>query len=262
VRLELTIPDLQSGALAAWRRARSWSGRRDSNSRSEFGRLACCRLHHFREDSGTPGRTRTRNLDVRSVALFQLSYRSGKGWSIVPDSNRCLSVGNAVSWTNWTNDAKERTLNLCFVLGLLCFDKSSHQRTQSSKNIAQSGFWSGWTESNCRHEFPGLECLLYTTPRFDLVRQVRLELTIPCLRGRCLDPVWLLTRAICDFQLLISDWFVLLAGLTRFELAISASTVQRFDPTKLQPRNLRLLRLSIGNRQSKIKNDFGWVEGS
>src|SRR5690242_5097108 len=28
----------------------------------------------------------------------------------------------------------------------------------------------------------------------ELVRQVRLELTVPCLRGRCLDPVWLLTR--------------------------------------------------------------------
>jgi hypothetical protein len=28
----------------------------------------------------------------------------------------------------------------------------------------------------------------------DLVRQVRFELTIPCLRGRCLDPLWLLTR--------------------------------------------------------------------
>lgn len=27
-----------------------------------------------------------------------------------------------------------------------------------------------------------------------LVRQVRLELTIPCLRGRCLDPIWLLTH--------------------------------------------------------------------
>jgi hypothetical protein len=47
---------------------------------------------------------------------------------------------------------------------------------------------------NCRHEFPGLGCLRYTTPRNDLVRQVRLELTIPCLRGRCLDPIWLLTH--------------------------------------------------------------------
>jgi hypothetical protein len=42
--------------------------------------------------------------------------------------------------------------------------------------------------------------------------------------------MWLLTQLICDFQMLR-----LLAGLTRLELAISASTVQRFDPTKLQP---------------------------
>jgi hypothetical protein len=35
-----------------------------------------------------------------------------------------------------------------------------------------------------------------------------------------------------DFQLV-----PVLAGLTRLELAISASTVQRFDPTKLQPRH-------------------------
>ena len=95
-----------------------WGGRRDSNSRDEFGRLACFQLHHFRirifdlrflifdcpvkfvgkgdrtnttyrtdtanqkskianqKCFGAPGRIRTRNLDVRSVALFQLSYRS------------------------------------------------------------------------------------------------------------------------------------------------------------------------------------------
>ena len=29
--------------------ANTWSGRRDSNSRDEFGRLACFQLHHFRE---------------------------------------------------------------------------------------------------------------------------------------------------------------------------------------------------------------------
>ena len=34
---------------------------------------------------------------------------------------------------------------------------------------------------------------LHHTPIY-LVRQVRLELTIPCLRGRCLDPIWLLTH--------------------------------------------------------------------
>jgi hypothetical protein len=31
-----------------------WSGRRDSNSRSEFGRLACFQLHHSRRDCRLP----------------------------------------------------------------------------------------------------------------------------------------------------------------------------------------------------------------
>lgn len=35
---------------------------------------------------------------------------------------------------------------------------------------------------------------LHHTPKLKLVRQVRLELTLPCLRGRCLDPIWLLTH--------------------------------------------------------------------
>ena len=35
---------------------------------------------------------------------------------------------------------------------------------------------------------------LHHTPNLKLVRQVRLELTLPCLRGRCLDPIWLLTH--------------------------------------------------------------------
>ena len=47
---------------------------------------------------------------------------------------------------------------------------------------------------NCHHEFPGLGCCVTPHPEMKLVRQVRLELTIPCLRGRCLDPIWLLTH--------------------------------------------------------------------
>jgi hypothetical protein len=102
-----------------------------------------------------------------------------------------------------------------------------------------------------------------------MVRQVRLELTIPCLRGRCLNPIWLLTRVIADFQLPIgtapmSKHFkrktfypkrqstianrqlaMSLAGLTRLELAISASTVQRFNPTKLQPRDIADCQMPI-----------------
>ena len=35
---------------------------------------------------------------------------------------------------------------------------------------------------------------LHHTPNLNLGRQVRLELTIPCLRGRGLDPIWLLTH--------------------------------------------------------------------
>jgi hypothetical protein len=52
---------------------------------------------------------------------------------------------------------------------------------------------------------------------------------------------------IADFQLVR-----LLAGLTRLELAISASTVQRFDPTKLQPRHHAIV--TAINRKSEIKN--------
>lgn len=36
-------------------------------------------------------------------------------------------------------------------------------------------------------------------PHSKLVRQVRLELTIPCLRGRCLHPVWLLTHELWEW---------------------------------------------------------------
>lgn len=78
VRLELTCTGFAIRRLSRLATRASWNGRRDSNSRIEFGRLACFQLHHFRIDVGTPGRTRTRNCDVRSVALFPLSYRSKK----------------------------------------------------------------------------------------------------------------------------------------------------------------------------------------
>ena len=44
--------------------------------------------------------------------------------------------------------------------------------------------------------------------------------------------------------------FVILAGLTRLELAISASTMQCFDPTKLQPHEI----VTSFIRQSAIGN--------
>ena len=52
----------------------------DSHVSSYITSASHCRPHRQLESAignvGTPGRIRTRNLDVRSVALFQLSYRS------------------------------------------------------------------------------------------------------------------------------------------------------------------------------------------
>ena len=68
-----------------------WSGERDSNSRSEFGRLACFQLHHPREfDLGAPGGIRTHNLDVRSVAPIQLSF--GSSLLPTPPARACCRV--------------------------------------------------------------------------------------------------------------------------------------------------------------------------
>ena len=87
---------------------------------------------HPVHDYGTPGRTRTRNFDVRSVALFQLSYRSLK------------RIG-----------ASYRTRTGVSALATPCLEP-----TGPTMRV-----WSGWTELNCHHEFPGLGCLRYTTPR-------------------------------------------------------------------------------------------------
>src|ERR1044071_10459214 len=49
VRLELTNTGFAIRRLSRLAtRAMNWNGRRDSNSRVEFGRLACFQLHHFR----------------------------------------------------------------------------------------------------------------------------------------------------------------------------------------------------------------------
>lgn len=51
--------------------------------------------------------------------------------------------------------------------------------------------WSGWTESNCHHEFPGLGCLCrYTTSRLkNLVRQQGPRTMTPPLKRQVLYPV-------------------------------------------------------------------------
>src|SRR6185436_1261421 len=51
VRLELTNTGFAIQRLSHLATRAIWNGRRDSNSRDEFGRLACFQLHHFREES-------------------------------------------------------------------------------------------------------------------------------------------------------------------------------------------------------------------
>lgn len=48
MRLELTSTGFAIRRLSRLATRASWNGRRDSNSRVEFGRLACFQLHHFR----------------------------------------------------------------------------------------------------------------------------------------------------------------------------------------------------------------------
>jgi hypothetical protein len=106
VRVELTNTGFAIQRLIHLATRANWNGRRDSNSRDEFGRLACFQLHHFRKNEwlGRGGQSRT------------------------------------VATSSQDSDA----------------NATPHPET--------------------------------------LVRQVRLELTIPCLRGRCFDPIWLLTH--------------------------------------------------------------------
>ena len=72
----------------------------------------------------------------------------------------------------------------------------------------------------------------------------------PLLKRQVPCPLWPLTHT------------KQLAGLTRLELAISASTVQRFDPTKLQPPetfDYNGYQSATGNQKSAI--DLGGSKG-
>src|ERR1041385_8121020 len=87
----------------------------------------------------------------------------------------------------------------------------------------------------------------------ELVRQVRLELTIPCLRGRCLDPIWLLTHGGTE--------------RTRTVIGLIDNQVPHLSATV--PEHLRLaisdcrfvVRRGAINRQSQITNELGGSKG-
>ncbi len=87
VRLELTILDLQSSALATWRRAQIGT---EGEVRT---------LETSLEDSHVSSYiTSAWDANQGDPRLFWWGENFCKrNWSIVPDSNRCLSIGNAVS---------------------------------------------------------------------------------------------------------------------------------------------------------------------
>ena len=93
-----------------------------------------------------------------------------------------------------------------------------------------------------------------------MVRQVRLELTIPCLRGRCLDPIWLLTHGGTERTRTVIDLIdnqvphlsATVPNIADFQLPIADLC---FGLRSLVFGFCRLA--SIGNRQSKIGIAFG-----
>ena len=154
---------------------------------------------------GTPGRNRTRNLDVRSVALFQLSYRSRMNFGLLISDCGLADVGRyfflpvsilksqsvigrgasyrirtgvsalATPCLEPTGPTMQREfliaefglrIRLCRPTGCYRCDLLRFQiRIPQSAIRNPLSAWSGRTELNCRHEFPGLGCLRYTTPR-------------------------------------------------------------------------------------------------
>src|SRR5882672_3839632 len=97
-----------------------------------------------------------------------------------------------------------------------------------------------------------------------MVRQVRLELTIPCLRGRCLDPIWLLTHGgtertrtvigLVDNQVPHLSATVPFGALS-FELCTLSLICRSSESTAT-------IELRSTKHKEQSSNQFGWVEGS
>ena len=90
-------------------------------------------------------------------------------------------------------------------------------------------------------------CLL-PTASWLLVRQVRLELTIPCLRGRCLDPIWLLTQHIVDCRLPIANWPVPQEANRQSELGNRKSSMTLAELNGLEPSSAWLTTKCLTSR--------------
>src|SRR5882672_2726491 len=89
---------------------------------------------------------------------------------------------------------------------------------------------------------------LHHTP-VELVRQVRLELTIPCLRGRCLDPIWLLTHGGTERTRTVID----LIDNQVPHLSATVPKIADFQSARLeQSGSSRIEPIGIENQESKM----------
>src|SRR5258707_6245398 len=109
--------------------------------------------------------------------------------------------------------------------------------------------WSGRTEWNCHHEFPGLGCLRYTTPRNESGAPGETRTHNPCLRGRCLDPIWLLTHGGTERTRTVID----LIDNQVPHLSATVPKIADFQSARLeQSGSSRIEPISIENRKSKM----------
>jgi hypothetical protein len=92
---------------------------------------------------------------------------------------------------------------------------------------------------------------LHHTP-VELVRQVRLELTIPCLRGRCLDPIWLLTHGGTERTRTV-------IGLVDNQVPHLSATVPKISDCRLPIANLLFQPLSYC---SLLESDYFGIQAN
>jgi len=149
-----------------------WSGRRDSNSRNEFGRLGCFQLHHSRKEFWILDFGFLSDISISADCQNIHQGRIGNHNSRIEN---VLGPLIGLEPTPNSFEANRSSVKLQgrgkFRISNCGFDDEVVLSTRHSMKfeirIPKSEFfvWSGRTELNCRLEFPGLECSRYTTPR-------------------------------------------------------------------------------------------------
>ena len=155
MRLELTNTGFAIRRLSRLATRAEWNGRRDSNSRIEFGRLACFRLHHFRE-----------RRELRQLAPWLWGEIIDQKWNSWQDLNPQPRRSKRRALPFELQERKELEHRTGFE------PVSQHwQRRVLNQTGPTMRAWSGRTELNCHHEFPGLGCCV--TPHPEMIYGLR-----------------------------------------------------------------------------------------